>query len=73
MKKKTLKGLELNKKSISNLNGDAITGGRFSDGCTDGCTPFQTALNCTRADCSADCTGGNSNICDTLQAPNDAI
>ncbi|WP_046755105.1 class I lanthipeptide [Kordia jejudonensis] len=73
MKKKALTGLELNKKSISNLNSDAINGGGFSDGCTDGCTPAQTWFNCTQANCTADCTGGVSRICDTLQAQNDHI
>ncbi|WP_046755106.1 class I lanthipeptide [Kordia jejudonensis] len=73
MKKKALKGLALNKKSISNLNKEAINGGGFSDGCTDGCSPAQTWLNCTQADCTADCHGGASSICDTLQAQNDHI
>ena len=65
MKKKSFKGLSLNKKSVSNLNPENITGGGFTAGCTDGCTPYQTAWNCTRGgDCTADCTGGNnSNLC----------
>lgn len=73
MKKKTLTGLALNKKSISNLNKETINGGGFSDGCTDGCTPAQTWLNCTRANCTNDCTGGISILCpmdDALNAPN---
>ena len=68
MKKKDLKGLSLNKKSISNLNKDKITGGddpirKFTNGCTDGCTPFQTAWNCSRGNCTGDCDGGASYIC----------
>lgn len=35
MKKKALKGLALNKKSVSNLNEEAIVGGRFLEGCTE--------------------------------------
>ena len=69
MKKKSLKGLNLNKKSVSNLNSEAINGGGFSDGCTDGCTPFQTALNCTRANCTADCGNGSNGICAPVDAP----
>ncbi|MEM6720357.1 MAG: hypothetical protein AAF611_13615 [Bacteroidota bacterium] len=60
MKKKNLKGLSLNKKLISNLNKDEVMGGKFTTGCTDGCTPIQTAWNCTRTECSQDCTGGAS-------------
>ncbi|WP_430410274.1 class I lanthipeptide [Kordia sp.] len=64
MKKKAIKGLNLNKNSISNLNSDAINGGRgFTAGCSDGCSPFQTALNCTRANCTDDCAGGISILC----------
>ncbi|WP_298418853.1 class I lanthipeptide [uncultured Kordia sp.] len=65
MKKKAIKGLALNKNSISNLNIDAINGGAlgFTAGCSDGCSPFQTALNCTRANCTADCSGGGSVLC----------
>lgn len=63
MKKQKLTGLELNKKSITNLNIEIIHGGGFSAGCSDGCSPFQTALNCTRANCTQDCSGGGSAIC----------
>jgi len=63
MKKRQLIGLALNKKSISNLNSNAINGGGFSAGCTDGCSPAQTALNCTRANCTDDCMGGISILC----------
>ncbi|WP_430410275.1 class I lanthipeptide [Kordia sp.] len=73
MRKQKLSGLNLNKKSISNLNSEAINGGGFSDGCTDGCTPAQTWLNCTRANCTDDCHGGVSRICYTLEAPDDAL
>lgn len=69
MKKKALKGLTLNKKSVSNLNQEAIVGGRFSEGCTDGCTPFQTALNCTNGNCSQDCGNGSNGICVPIDAP----
>ncbi len=62
MKKKNLDGLKLNKKLISNLNEDLIVGGLFTAGCSDGCTPFQTAWNCTRTECSDDCGGGISFI-----------
>ncbi|MDR2684850.1 MAG: class I lanthipeptide [Prevotellaceae bacterium] len=27
----------------------------WSGGCTDGCSPIQTAWNCTKENCSADC------------------
>jgi len=65
MKKKNLKGLSLNKKSVSNLNTNDLVGGGFTAGCTDGCTPFQTEWNCTRVggNCTADCDLGNSNLC----------
>ncbi|QHI35830.1 hypothetical protein IMCC3317_11780 [Kordia antarctica] len=64
MKKKHLKGLALNKKSVSDLSPQNVVGGKFTGGCTDGCTPYQTVWNCTRGgDCSADCNNGNSNIC----------
>ncbi|WP_420574002.1 hypothetical protein [Kordia sp.] len=64
MKKQNLKGLSLNKKSVSNLNQQHVKGGGITDGCSDGCTPFQTAWNCTKgADCTADCNNGNSNLC----------
>jgi hypothetical protein len=62
MKKKNLNGLKLNKKLISNLNEEQIVGGKFTTGCTDGCTPIQTAWNCTRTECSQDCGGGVSYI-----------
>lgn len=68
MKKKTLKGLELNKKSISNLNAEVV-GGKFSGGCTDGCTPFQTALNCSKGNCSQDCANGSTPFCVPIDAP----
>jgi hypothetical protein len=65
MKKKDLKGLALNKKSVSNLNPQEINGGRFTRGCTDGCTPLQTAWNCSHGGCTNDCGGGASYICTT--------
>ncbi|MGH1385714.1 hypothetical protein [Kordia sp.] len=73
MKKKKLKGLKLNKKNISNLNEENITGGftrgACTTGCTDGCTPFQSAWNCSEANCTADCENGltlNVNLCFSL-------
>ena len=72
MKKKKLKGLKLNKKSISNLDSNQINGGEmigdgnFTIGCTDGCTIFQTAWNCTRGNCTGDCDGGATYICTDL-------
>ncbi len=59
MKKQKLVKLSLNKKSISNLRESAILGGSFSAGCSDGCTPFQTALNCTNTNCTSDCGHGS--------------
>jgi len=47
MKKRKLGKLSINKKSISDLNREIVNGGLFSTGCSDGCTPFQTAFNCT--------------------------
>jgi len=52
MKKQKMKGLSLNKKSISQLNNDTIKGGQFTGGCSDGCTPAQTAWNCTGGNCT---------------------
>lgn len=54
MKKKKLNlKLDLSKKIVSNLN--AIKGGYFSEGCTDGCSPFPTVTNCTNGNCTGDC------------------
>ncbi|KAA2239404.1 hypothetical protein F0L74_24695 [Chitinophaga agrisoli] len=53
--------LQLSKEKITSLQNaemDQLKGGDFTDGCSDGCSPFQTAWNCTKADCTADCTGG---------------
>jgi hypothetical protein len=58
MKKQKINKLKLNKKSISELNQEII-GGVFSTGCSDGCTPFQTALRCTYFNCTNDCGGGS--------------
>ena len=70
MKKQKIKGLSLNKKSISNLTKSELQGGGFSDyctfGCTDGCTPAQTAWNCTRGNCTGDCGMGATYICSML-------
>lgn len=70
MKKQKIKGLSLNKKSISKLNKDNVQGGGLSDyctfGCTDGCTPAQTAWNCTRGNCTGDCGHGFSYICSKM-------
>ncbi|WP_298517108.1 hypothetical protein [uncultured Kordia sp.] len=63
MKKRNLKSLKLNKKSISDLNkDDNLVGGAFTSGCSDGCGPLKTAWNCTRADCTSDC---GTLFCDT--------
>ncbi|MEM6720356.1 MAG: hypothetical protein AAF611_13610 [Bacteroidota bacterium] len=74
MKKKSLKGLKLNKKNISNLSQEQVTGGLPSKyctiGCTDGCTPAQTIWNCTRGNCTGDCDNGWSYIC-SLICPDD--
>ena len=31
----------------------------MTSGCTDGCTPFKTAWNCTQKECSHDCLPNN--------------
>ena len=56
MKKKDFNSkLKLSKNVVSNLN--EIEGGRLiTGGCTDGCSPLQTVWNCTKDNCSADCT-----------------
>lgn len=70
MKKQKMKGLSLNKKSISNLNKDEVKGGAWTRyctyGCTDGCTIAQTFWNCTRGNCTADCTDGITWLCSDL-------
>ena len=65
MKKRNLKSLALNKKSISNLNSTGLNGGLagFTSGCTDGCGPLTATMwNCTEANCTADC---DTFVCDT--------
>lgn len=67
MKKKKLKSLALRKESISELNFNAINGGAFTSGCTDGCGPFGSYWNCTETGCTRDCSkahGGAS--CDFI-------
>ncbi len=59
-KKKVTVKLNLNKKAISNLNSRTVNGGWFTTGCSDGCTPVQTAWNCTGTFCSNDCNNGVS-------------
>jgi hypothetical protein len=69
MKKQKMKGLSLNKKSISQLNQDKLQGGGSqycTFGCTDGCSITQTLWNCTRGNCTADCTGGITWLCSAL-------
>ena len=51
--KKVNKKLSLSKKIISDL--DSVKGGAFTGGCTDGCSPFATAWNCTNGGCTTDC------------------
>lgn len=63
MKKKLTKNLKLSKKTVSSLSNEAIKGQGFSEGCSDGCTPFQTWVNCTAANCSADCGAGSIQNC----------
>jgi hypothetical protein len=65
MKKKNLKGLHLNKKEISNLTKVSANGGA-TVGCTDGCSPVQTLWNCTRGNCTNDCTDGATYICSMI-------
>jgi len=78
MKKQKLKHLSLNKKVVSNLNDENIKGGRFSQGCTDGCTDpdgftyfLCTMWNCTRGNCTEDC--GTNNICNSFSCPDDQV
>ncbi|UCS92404.1 class I lanthipeptide [Echinicola marina] len=55
--------LSLGKKTIAKLGRNEmsqIQGGAFTDGCTDGCGPLQTAWNCTYQDCTVNCTTGNN-------------
>ncbi|AXG72189.1 hypothetical protein KORDIASMS9_04457 [Kordia sp. SMS9] len=69
MKKQKVSGLSLNKKSISDLSKQTVHGGATlycTFGCTDGCTIAQTAWNCTRGNCTADCTGGITWLCSAL-------
>ena len=50
MKKRGMKNLSLNKKSVSNLNAEVVTGGRLvSMACSAGetCTGQQSCGNCT--------------------------
>ena len=50
--------LSLGKRTISKLESvemRQIAGGAFTDGCTDGCGPLQSAYNCSLANCTADC------------------
>jgi hypothetical protein len=63
MKKKFTKNLKLSKKTVSSLSDQAIKGQGFSAGCSDGCTPLQTWINCTAANCTADCGGGSYPQC----------
>ncbi len=60
MKKRNIKSLKLKKSSISNLNLEVYKGGEFTTGCSDGCTPFQTAYRCTLLNCSNDCDAGSN-------------
>ncbi len=54
--------LQLNKEKIANLTQEEMNnangGQKWSDGCTDGCGIFGSAWNCTKANCSNDCSGG---------------
>ncbi|AXG72187.1 hypothetical protein KORDIASMS9_04455 [Kordia sp. SMS9] len=66
MKKKKLKKIALNKKVVSRLNSDQIKGGE-TQGCSDGCSLFQTVMRCTQADCTSDCTDGLSWLCSFIE------
>jgi hypothetical protein len=62
MKKENLKGkLMLKKDVVSKLSSNQlgeINGGRFTGGCTDGCTSkisIRTLTNCTDTNCTNDC------------------
>ncbi len=61
MKKRNIKSLKLKKSSISNLNLEVYKGGGFTTGCSDGCTPLQTAFRCTLQDCTSNCDNGTYN------------
>lgn len=64
--------LQLNKQKVASLTNDQIEGvnggqgvlqqapgnAAWSAGCTDGCSPAGSFWNCTKANCSADCSGG---------------
>ncbi|WP_430410270.1 hypothetical protein [Kordia sp.] len=50
MKKKEIKGLSLNKKSISNFNKELISGGT-GQSVNATCTGWESCANCTAADC----------------------
>jgi hypothetical protein len=64
--------LQLNKQKISTLTNDQMenmAGGQanqleanagFTGGCSDGCGIFQSAWNCSKANCTGDCAGGGS-------------
>ena len=59
--------LSLGKRTISKLDSGEmrqIAGGAFTDGCTDGCGPLQSAYNCTEGgQCTVNCqTGNNTNV-----------
>lgn len=71
MEKKIIK-IKLNKKLVANLNnnqiGDIYGGEGRTAGCTDGCTStesIQTAFNCTKANCTDDCSC-NYSLCITI-------
>jgi natural product precursor len=55
---KKLSKLKLNKEVISSLEQSHLTGGYFSEGCSDGCltTVAHTyILNCSNGNCTFDC------------------
>lgn len=66
MKKKAIKNLTLNKKSVSNLSSDVVKGG-FTG--TPRCTVFYTDIGCSlQGDCGTDtcgisCNGGSECHC----------
>ncbi|WP_343608299.1 hypothetical protein [Chryseobacterium oranimense] len=58
LKKKTISSLDQNLASKIKGGKEGIDNGLWTGGCTDGCGGLQSILNCTNADCTANCTDG---------------
>jgi hypothetical protein len=75
MKKKNLKSLKLNKKSISNIQGRSLNGGStfIINGCGPVSISFESCQNCTFDNCgSIDCVSencGTNRYCDSDAPP----